>query len=124
MTYCKYCQREEHFSAYCDPVPKPEPTIEQRKHSIGLAHIFSEQMIIKYKKGQEEHGGNLWEKPNLLDNAIDEVVDLAIYLLTLRDQVDLKNEKEAFKEQKPYQEDIMDSYWDTIEEWTPEDVPE
>jgi hypothetical protein len=64
-----------------------EPTREQRKHALELAQRFSEQMITKYKLGQEEHGGNLWEKTTLLDNAIDEVVDLAIYLLTLRDQM-------------------------------------
>jgi hypothetical protein len=67
-----------------------EPTREQRDHALKLAEEFQFLMLRKYKKGQKEHGGNLWDKETLLDNAIDEVVDLAIYLLTLREQLNRK----------------------------------
>lgn len=69
--------------------PKNKPTREQREHAIRLADEFSNRMLAKYKRGQEEHGGNLWEKFSILeliDQALDETVDQAIYLLTLRDQ--------------------------------------
>lgn len=40
----------------------------------------------KFRKGQVEHGGNLWEMPehDLLDNAIMEAIDQCVYLLTLK----------------------------------------
>jgi acetate kinase len=40
-----------------------------------------------YIGGQIEHGGNLWTKQNLIDEAIEENIDSLIYLLTLRDQL-------------------------------------
>ncbi|HLI31099.1 MAG TPA: hypothetical protein VKV79_08390 [Terriglobia bacterium] len=41
----------------------------------------------KYRAGQHEHGGNLWEKSSLalIEEALDEVIDLAVYLETLRE---------------------------------------
>jgi hypothetical protein len=41
----------------------------------------------KYRAGQKEHGGNLWLKTGLLDEAINEVIDLAVYLLTMKEQI-------------------------------------
>ncbi len=41
----------------------------------------------KYMAGQKEHGGNLWEKPNLLDHAEEEVVDLWYYLQAIRQKL-------------------------------------
>lgn len=43
----------------------------------------------KYKKGVEEHGGNLWEMNifDLLDNAISETIDQYTYLVTLRNKL-------------------------------------
>ena len=70
--------------------PKNKPTREQREHAIRLADELGRRVIEKYKKGQEEHGGDLWDKFTVLefiDNALDETVDLAIYLLTLREQL-------------------------------------
>ena len=44
----------------------------------------------KYERGQAEHGGNLWLKPGMLDKAIEEVLDLAVYLYTMREQRDVE----------------------------------
>ena len=62
------------------------PNREQREHAIHLADEAGRLILTKYKRGQEEHGGNLWEKENLLDSTIEEAVDLVIYLLTLKEQ--------------------------------------
>lgn len=43
---------------------------------------------LKYRKGQAEHGGNLWLKPGMLEHAIEEVLDLCVYLYTLQEQRD------------------------------------
>jgi hypothetical protein len=42
----------------------------------------------KYRQGQEQHGGNLWLKPGLIDEAINEAIDQVTYLLTLKDQIE------------------------------------
>lgn len=42
----------------------------------------------KYRAGQAEHGGRIWEKPGMLEHAYAEVLDLAVYLLTLMEQRD------------------------------------
>lgn len=66
-----------------------------KQHSNQVTKEFARLMLLKYAKGQKEHGGKLWEKPDLLDSAIEEVVDLAFYLITLKQQkgesVDLKS---------------------------------
>lgn len=59
------------------------------EHTAHLARIltaFCEEVTVKYEKGQQEHGGRLWCKPNLLDKAIEEAIDLVVYLYTLREQ--------------------------------------
>lgn len=64
-------------------------TQEQMAHMEGISTKFALLMSKKYKKGVEEHGGNLWEMPpmDLLDNAIDEAIDQVVYLLTLKRQL-------------------------------------
>jgi hypothetical protein len=42
----------------------------------------------KYRAGQREHGGHLWEKSGMLEHAIEEVLDLAVYLYTLKEQME------------------------------------
>ena len=41
----------------------------------------------KYMAGQQEHGGNLWEKSNLIDHAEEEVLDLWYYLQGIRQKL-------------------------------------
>jgi hypothetical protein len=55
-------------------------------HANSIAEEFTKLMLAKYEKGTIEHGGNLWEKENLLDEAINEAIDQVVYLLTLKQQ--------------------------------------
>lgn len=41
----------------------------------------------KYREGQEEHSGNLWEKDGLLGEANKEVIDLVFYLSAHRQRL-------------------------------------
>lgn len=62
--------------------PSPE------HHKQVILTRFEEWMVRKYDNGQQEHGGRLWEKPGMLENAIDEAIDLVVYLFTLQDQIE------------------------------------
>ena len=60
-------------------------------HEKHLAKIKAEFAILvdqKYRKGQKEHGGKLWEKPGLIDMALEEAIDMVVYLLSLKDQLE------------------------------------
>lgn len=46
-----------------------------------------ESINVRYRNGQHEHGGKLWQKPGALDNAIQEATDTLVYLITLREQL-------------------------------------
>jgi hypothetical protein len=64
-------------------------TPEQDRH---LADIQSKAISLinyKYRKGQQEHGGNLFDMNTveLVDNAINEAIDEVVYLLTLKDRL-------------------------------------
>ena len=63
-------------------------TPEHEKHLEQIKQTFLELVDTKYRAGQEEHGGNLFNKDGLLDFAIEEVLDLAVYLFTLKQQKD------------------------------------
>lgn len=61
-------------------------TIGQRRHVQQILVRFNRELRAKYARGQREHGGNLWERHDVLDCAIEEAIDLVTYLFTLRDQ--------------------------------------
>jgi hypothetical protein len=63
-------------------------TKEQEKHLLKIKQQFDIAVDYKYRKGQKEHGGNLFDNSpeHLLDCAIEEAIDLLVYLLTLRDK--------------------------------------
>lgn len=63
-------------------------TDEQEAHLARVKARFSADLDAKYRDGQAEHGGNLWEKPGALEQAYAEVLDLATYLITLMEQRD------------------------------------
>jgi len=63
-------------------------TAEQDAHLNRIVTRLSADLRAKYEAGQIEHGGNLWEKPGMLENAYAEVLDLAVYLLTAIEQRD------------------------------------
>lgn len=64
-------------------------TLEQEQHLISIIRRFESMADAKYRAGQAEHTGNLWDLSPLqiLDNAIDESLDQVIYLITLRDKL-------------------------------------
>ncbi len=62
-------------------------TKEHNEHLIGILDRFNDQAIKKYTKGNEQHGGKLWLKKDLIDKSIEEVIDLLFYLFTLKDQI-------------------------------------
>lgn len=62
---------------------------EQEDHIQSIVDRFAVEADRKYRKGQAEHGGNLWDLPSrtLLDFAIEETIDQFIYLTTLKDKL-------------------------------------
>lgn len=85
------------------PAPTPEtrsrPSVINRNRESDMdqaheAHLrrildaFGADARAKYAAGQREHGGNLWEKPGMLEHAIEEAIDLVVYLFTLREQIE------------------------------------
>lgn len=64
----------------------------EARHEAHLSTIQAEaisRINDKYRRGQVEHGGDLWKKDpiELIDDAIDEAVDQFVYLLTLKAQL-------------------------------------
>jgi len=45
------------------------------------------QLAAKYRAGQKEHGGRLWEKPRMLAHLTEESLDAIVYAYTLREQL-------------------------------------
>lgn len=63
-------------------------TEAQEQHLKRVLAEVSADLDAKYRAGQEHHGGNLWEKPGMLEHAIEEALDQIVYLYVLRDQRD------------------------------------
>lgn len=61
---------------------------EQHAHLTRILDRFTQDAAAKYEAGQSEHGGNLWEQPGMLENALSEAIDLVIYLYTALEQRD------------------------------------
>ena len=61
-------------------------TVEQEEHIQRILNKFKNDMPIKYRKGQAEHGGNLWDM-KIIDAAIEEALDMYVYLVTLKEQI-------------------------------------
>lgn len=64
-------------------------TDQQRAHRAKIMQRLSVLAHAKYEAGALEHGGLLSDHPVewLTDNAIEEVIDLAVYLLTLKEKL-------------------------------------
>jgi hypothetical protein len=65
-------------------------TPEQEEHLKWVEEFFTERVEPKYRQGQLEHGGDLWKKDGLIDMAIEEAIDLMVYLPTLKEQLKLR----------------------------------
>jgi hypothetical protein len=62
-------------------------TPEQEKHLQSIKDKFCADVDKKYRKGQIEHGGNLWLKEGMLEMAMEEITDLYVYMQTLKQQL-------------------------------------
>ena len=62
-------------------------TVEQETHINEILSEFNDEARAKYEAGQQEHGGNIWEKRGMLTHAIEEAIDQVVYLYTLRKQL-------------------------------------
>jgi hypothetical protein len=64
-------------------------TPQQEAHLAGIKARFTELVDAKYRKGQLEHGGDLFtnDSLDLCDRALDEAIDQVVYLLTLRNNL-------------------------------------
>lgn len=61
---------------------------EHQAHLARILDAFQRDVTEKYAAGQREHGGNLWEKPGMLEHAIEEAIDLVVYLYTAKERRD------------------------------------
>ena len=64
---------------------------KQKEHITSIMDDTVNLMYTKYKAGVRQHGGNLWDKKDLIDMAISEAIDQVVYLLTLKEQIKNKN---------------------------------
>lgn len=64
-------------------------TQTQEAHLKRIKDKFTMKVDTKYRKGQEEHGGDLIDNDALaiLDMAISESIDQVVYLETLREKL-------------------------------------
>ncbi len=68
------------------PVRSVEMSPAQERHLARIIYRFTQDVSAKYRAGQAEHGGNLFDKPNL-QMLMEEVQDLVVYAYTLKDQI-------------------------------------
>lgn len=61
--------------------------LQSEEHLEWLKEEAQKRIDSKYRMGQEEHGGYLPDKEGLLDEAINEAIDMLVYLLTLKKQL-------------------------------------
>ena len=55
-------------------------TPEREQHLHDLKNRFLERVDVKYRKGAEEHNESLLKKTDLLEEALDEAIDLFVYI--------------------------------------------
>lgn len=63
-------------------------TYEQELHLSNIVVGFAREVDAKYRKGQKEHGGNLWMKSGMLQFLREETLDFIVYSATLEQQLD------------------------------------
>jgi len=63
-------------------------TLDQENHLSEVKREFLKAVDEKYRKGQAEHGGDLWKKPGVLEMLMDECVDFWVYAYVLKQQRD------------------------------------
>lgn len=63
---------------------------KNEEHLMSIIEQAIDRIDRKYRKGDKEHGGQLWEKKDIIEMAIDEAIDQVVYLITLKQQIDSK----------------------------------
>jgi hypothetical protein len=63
-------------------------TDEQEQHLMDIIGDFNYLVDSRYRAGQKEHGGDLFRKKGIIDMALEEAVDMVVYLLTLKRQIE------------------------------------
>lgn len=65
---------------------------DAEQHLSRVKRRVAARIDRKYRAGQREHGGELWKKSPLalIEDALDEVIDLAVYLETLRERLETR----------------------------------
>jgi hypothetical protein len=58
-------------------------TPEQEKHLAAIKDDMAARIDAKYRKGQQEHGGNLWER-NPVKDLDGEIVDATVYFFEIK----------------------------------------
>lgn len=62
-------------------------TPEQESHLSAIKARTCAGLDEKYRKGQKEHGGDLWAKPGLFAMAEAETRDFIVYMDTMKQQL-------------------------------------
>jgi hypothetical protein len=62
--------------------------IAHEQHLTDIIQSFRAEVDRKYRAGVEQHGGALWTKPFIIEKAMEEAVDLYVFLHTLKMQRD------------------------------------
>lgn len=66
---------------------KDEMTQEQYESMESALNRFQSMASAKYKEGQKEHGGNLWEKECLMDEIEKEIIDQWFYIQAVKQKL-------------------------------------
>lgn len=61
---------------------------EHELHLVSIKERFLKAVDEKYRKGQAEHGGSLWLKPGMIDLAMEEIIDLYVYMANQKGQIE------------------------------------
>lgn len=62
-------------------------TGQHEEHLAAIKQGFVERVDKRYRSGNAEHGGFILDKPDLIDEAIEEVIDTYVYLVSLKEQI-------------------------------------
>lgn len=58
-----------------------------KDHMLRVSADFVIAYQKKYPKGQKQHGGNLWQKPGMLKNMEEEILDQWSYYHVMKEQL-------------------------------------
>lgn len=87
---CLSCKRKEMRNLGIELIEENKMTPTQERHLQAIKEEFTKLVDTKYRKGQAEHGGDLFTKSlmNLLNAAIEEAIDQVVYLLTIKQNLE------------------------------------